>query len=105
MRVAESRLADIGQDEAIAAAAAGAVRSEAPSKSGRLRGSVRVAPVDGVPGVVVGVVYAGPINYGWPARGIDPAEYLERGAVAAEPAVEKVLETRARLILANVKGA
>lgn len=105
LRTAEQRIEAITEDPELARPVLEAIRPLIPVRSGRLRGSARVAPVDGSSGVVVGEVYAGPINYGWPAHGIEGVHYLEDGAEAAEPALERQLERKAQQILDNVKGA
>lgn len=105
MRTAESRLAALEDGDDAAQIALEAIRPLIPSKSGRARGSARVAPVEDAPGVLVGVVYAAPLNWGWPARGITGVHYLEHGAAAAEPAIEQHLDTTAQQILSTVKGA
>jgi hypothetical protein len=59
-------------------------RSEAPVRSGRLSASVK--PSSTVKGAVVRAgsgktaLYAGPIHFGWPKRGIKPNRFLFRAA-------------------------
>lgn len=38
------------------------------------------------------VPYAGPINYGWPARGIEAAEYMQKGDQEMQPVAVRRLE-------------
>lgn len=74
----------------IAAEAAGVMAQFIPSRTGRLRASVRGNRAKGKAVVTVGnarVPYAQVIQYGWPARHIEPAGYVER--------TDAVMETRA----------
>jgi hypothetical protein len=75
----------------VADVAGEAVAREIPRKSGRLAGSRRTVRIRSKAIVVVGggtVAYAGPINYGWRRRNIEPAGFLEAGdrAIQAEGA-------------------
>lgn len=83
---------EIGDD------AAAVVAGLAPHRSGRLAGSVEAIAYQGRAVVTAGssaVPYAAPINYGWPARHIRPALFLERGAEHIEHKAAEVLETEA----------
>lgn len=72
-------------NRAAAEAAAEVVRARTPVRSGRLRSTVAVEGDDDAAFVTAGgpvAPYAGAINYGWPARDIAPARYLD----ASDPA-------------------
>jgi hypothetical protein len=74
----------------VAAPLAEAVASRAPVRSGRLAGSIRALGSQRAAQVAAGsaraVPYAGPINYGWPARNIPAAYFLEAGLEAEDQA-------------------
>jgi hypothetical protein len=57
-------------------------QKEAPKVSGRLAASIRPNRAVGYGAVRAGsaarVPYAGPINYGWPARGIKANDFMQR---------------------------
>jgi hypothetical protein len=64
-----------------------AARPRVPVQSGRLLGDVAaIVRGDGVEFTVGGpdVPYAGPINFGWSARNIEPAGFMEAAEQAAE---------------------
>jgi hypothetical protein len=69
--------------EAIEKALVPAVRAGAPKRSGRLAGSVRALATAQKAQLAVGsnvkVPYAGPINFGWPARNIASQEFIYAG--------------------------
>lgn len=80
-------LKDAGQRAGQIVVAAASPR--APRRSGALAGSGRAARAAGRVTVLFGsarVPYAGPIHYGWPARGIDPHPFVIDAAQATEPA-------------------
>lgn len=64
------------------------VRRGAPRRSGRLAKSVRALATAKRAQLAVGtnvrVPYAGPINFGWPARNIKPQEFIYSGIVKSE---------------------
>lgn len=82
-------LADLKAANAAAAATvAAAAASRAPRRSGRLAASVRGNRAAGRATVAAGgaaVPYAGPIHYGWPARGIPGRPFVTDAAQATEP--------------------
>jgi hypothetical protein len=87
----------------IAADAAETVADEAPVKSGALRGSVRGNRAKNKAVVAAGyaarVPYAGPINYGWPARNIPADGFMQRAdAIIAPRALDKLDTELDRLI-------
>lgn len=70
-----------GAFENLAAQAAQAARLKAPLKTGKLRNSIESYVSKNRAVVVAGsgrVPYAGPINYGWKRRNIEPARFMER---------------------------
>lgn len=79
----------------IAAEGARAVQRHTPVKSGRLRGDVRGNRAKSKAVVTAGrasVPYAGPINYGWPARGIEAAGFMQAGDAEMAPKALDALE-------------
>jgi hypothetical protein len=58
-----------------------------PSRTGRLRASRRPSKAKARAVVSVGVPYAGPIQWGWAARNIEPAAFFE--------ATDRVMDVRA----------
>ena len=80
---------------AIAALGAANVKRHTPTRSGRLRGDVRGNRATSKAVVTAGrssIPYAGPINYGWPRRGIEPALFMQAGDAATEPRAVPMLE-------------
>lgn len=74
---------------AVAAFVANEAARRAPVRSGRLAASVRGNRAVGRAQVRAGgarVPYAGPIHYGWPARGIEPRPFVPDAAQATEGA-------------------
>ena len=66
---------------AIAKEAADRAASHAPKVSGRLAGNIRGNRAQSKAVVIAGrssVPYAGPINYGWPARNIPANPFMQR---------------------------
>lgn len=79
----------------IAERGAQAVESHVPRRSGRLAADVRGNRAKSKAVVTVGrssVPYAAPINYGWPARGIEPAGFLQKGDEEMQPIAVQLLE-------------
>jgi hypothetical protein len=79
----------------IAAKAADVMKPYVPSRSGKLRGTVRGNRAKGKAVVTIGrgrVKYAGPINYGWPARNIRPANYTGKTDAAMDDLAARMLE-------------
>lgn len=72
--------------------AAGHVRS----RTGRLAGDIRGNRAQSKAVVTAGrasVPYAGPINYGWAARNIEPSSFMQKAADEMEPVAIHRLET------------
>lgn len=73
---------------AIAAAGARFARGFAPSRSGRLEGTIRGNKAKNKAVITAGrasVPYAGPANYGWPARNITANPFMQKADEAMEP--------------------
>lgn len=73
---------------AVAALVATASAGRAPHRTGRLASSGRGNNAVGRATVTFGgasVPYAGPIHWGWPARGIAPHTFISDAAQATEP--------------------
>lgn len=67
----------------------------APKRTGRLAGSVRGNRAQSKAVVTAGrssIRYAGPINYGWPARGIAASGFMQRTDQALRPRALTLLE-------------
>ena len=66
-----------------------------PRRTGRLASTIRGNRATSKAVVAVGratVPYAGPINYGWAARNIAPAHYLQRTDEQMQPIALQMLE-------------
>lgn len=84
--------------QAIGERAATSTAALAPHRSGRLSRSVGFLAYRGRAVVVAGsasVPYAGPINYGWPARHIRASLFLEHGADQIEHEAAELIEHEA----------
>jgi hypothetical protein len=69
--------------------------SHAPKKSGRLAGDIRGNRAKSKAVVTAGrasVPYAGPINYGWPARNIVGSGFMQKASDEMEPVAIQRLE-------------
>lgn len=79
----------------IAARGAALAAGYAPKASGRLAASVRGNRAQSKAVVTVGrstIPYAGPINYGWPSRGIAASGFMQKADQAMRPIVLDLLE-------------
>lgn len=76
----------------IADEAARAVASHTPVVSGRLRSRVRGRAGRRKATVTVSTDYAGAINYGWAARNIEPAEFVQKADADMQPRAVQLLE-------------
>ncbi len=71
------------------------VKGHVPVRSGRLRGDVRGNRAQSRAVISAGrstLRYAGPINYGWPKRGIAPAGFMQAGDKQLQPYAVEQLE-------------
>lgn len=79
----------------IAAEGARLASSFAPKRTGRLAGTVRGNRAKSRAVVAAGrarVPYAGPINYGWPNRGIKAAYFMQKADAELAPKAVVMLE-------------
>lgn len=79
----------------IADEAAQAASSFAPKRSGRLAADVRGNRAKSKAVVTAGrssIPYAGAINYGWPARGIEATNFMQRADQAMQTRAVDLLE-------------
>lgn len=79
----------------ISSLAAEKAAGHAPKKSGRLAASVRGNRAQSKAVVTAGraaVPYAGPINYGWPARGISASGFMQKTDEEMRPRAVQLLE-------------
>jgi hypothetical protein len=84
----KSAFSEIARFGAVAAA------RHAPRRSGRLAGDIRGNRARSKAVITAGrvsVPYAGPINYGWAAHGIEPSGFMQRADRELEPYSVKVL--------------
>lgn len=112
LRATLRRAGDDLQDlkDAPAQAAGVVVRAaRAPVRTGALASTVRAGGVSGnVATVNAGggsVRYAGPIHWGWPARGIRAQPFLSIAATSSEPVWIKFYEREIEQAIDKVKGA
>lgn len=80
----------------IAALGAQKAANFAPKRSGRLAADVRGNRAQSKAVVTAGrasVPYAGPINYGWRARGIAPSGFMQKADEAMQPIALQMLES------------
>lgn len=79
----------------IAGEGAAAAARHSPKRSGRLAASIRGNRAQSKAVVTAGrstIPYAGPINYGWPRRGIAPAGFMQAADRELEPIAIQRLE-------------
>jgi len=93
--------------KAAAIAAGGADKRVPHGPTGRLAGTVRASGTKTAGIIRAGrksVPYAGPIHWGWAARGIKAQPFLSQGAQATEPQWIPIYEHGLDDILATIKG-
>lgn len=86
LKDAFSKIAKEGADKAAA---------YAPKRSGRLAGDVRGNRAQSKAVITAGrasLPYAGPINYGWPARNIQPSGFMQKADEEMQPIAIQRLE-------------
>ena len=79
----------------IATEGAQSAARHAPKKSGRLAGSLRGNRAQSKAVITAGrssIRHAGPINYGWPARGIAPSGFMQKADDEMRPKALSILE-------------
>jgi hypothetical protein len=76
----------------ISAGMARAASLFAPRREGVLAASVRPAPERDAAAATTSLVYAGPVNSGWPKHNIKASLFMERAQTATEPLAKRVLE-------------
>ena len=94
------RAADTATPEAVARAPRG--------KTGKLAGSIRVGATQKAGIIRAGrktVLYAGPINYGWPARHIKPRTFVNDAVAGTEAQWAKEYEQFVKKTMNQIKGA
>lgn len=95
-------------NEQAARIVAEASSARAPRRSGRLAASLRPSRSVGRASVIAGgaaVPYAGPVHWGWPARGIEPNPFAAEAAEATQPAWLPVYERELQRACDRVRGA
>ena len=93
--------------KAAAEIAAGGSRPLTPVRSAALQGTVRAGGTKTSAVIRAGkkaVPYAGPIHWGWPARGIEPQSFLADGAKNTEPQWVELFYQALDKALKKVKG-
>lgn len=75
---------------------AAAARARAPRRDGDLAGSIRASgtrrTAKVTAGGIGGVVYAGPIHFGWPGHNIEPQPFLQDALYAEAGSTHKLYE-------------
>lgn len=108
LRAAGDDLEDLkAAHKAAAEVAAGGARPITPTLTGDLAGTVRAGGTKTSAVIRAGkkaVPYAGPIHWGWPARGIEPREFLAEGAKRTEPQWVELFYQQLEKSLKKVKG-
>lgn len=108
MKAAGEDLGDLKDAHARAGAIAGTrARSDAPRVTGTLGASVRWSGAAGSATIRAGsasVPYAGPIHFGWRARGIAPQPFITEAAQATEPEWTAEYQEAVEKILARIRG-
>jgi hypothetical protein len=108
LREAGAGLDDLKDANAAAGAlVAGAAAARAPRRSGRLAASIRSNRAAGRASVLAGgaaVPYAGPIHWGWEARGIEAQPFATEAAAATEPTWLAIYEHDIQRVLDTVNG-
>jgi hypothetical protein len=85
-----------------------AARSVAPYRSGKLKSTVRPSRAVSRARIMVGkkaVPYAGPIHWGWRARGIKADPFVSKAAQDSEPLWVQMYVNGVNRVIAKVEGA
>ena len=80
-------------------------RRRAPRRTGRLASSITTSRAKNEALIGSGLVYAPPIHWGWPARGITPSLFLTGAAESTQPAWIGFFEDNVEKAVRKVKGA
>jgi len=108
MKAAGDDLGDLkAVHQAVGNMVVGVARGLAPVRTGALAGSIRTTKAAG--GIALkagsaGIPYAGPIHWGWPARGIKAQPFLSDAATSTEEAWIRFYEEEMDKILEKVEG-
>jgi hypothetical protein len=89
----------------IAAEGASVAAGFAPRLTGRLAASIRGNRAKNRSVIAAGrarIPYAGPINYGWRARGIEPSMFMQRADKVMEPRAVQMLDEGLTALIAKV---
>jgi hypothetical protein len=109
MRKAGADLSDLKEAHAAAGRiVAGDAQARAPRSSGALANSVRASRQAKRAQVVAGgarVPYAGPVHWGWPARGIAARPFISQAAQATESRWVPVYLRDVKAAVDKVRGA
>lgn len=98
LKAANQRAADIAASEA---------RRRAPKLTGALAGDIRTSGTKTAGIIRAGrkkIPYAGPIHWGWPARGIEARPYITEGAQQTESIWVPIYEALLDKELSKIKG-
>lgn len=108
LRDFEDGVEDLKDANAAAAALVAAeAQARAPRRSGALAGSVRGNRAAGKAVVAAGkakVPYAGPIHWGWPARGIPARPFITQAATATQQRWLSEYEANVQALADKVEG-
>lgn len=108
LKAAGDDLDDLKQaNQQAAEIAAGGARRRAPVLTGALVGDIRASGTKTAGVIRAGrkrLAYAGPIHWGWPARGITATPYLTEGAQQTESVWVPLYEHELDKALSKVKG-
>ena len=92
---------------AVANLVVGEARSRAPRKSGALAASGRGNRAVGKAQIIFGgarLRYAGPIHWGWPARGIRARPFASEAAQSTEPQWTELYLQGVQTVIASIRG-
>lgn len=106
MRAAAADLADMStSNRAVGEVVRARAASAAPKVSGRLAGSVRAYPARGEVEIASALVYAPPINYGWPARNIVAQPFMVNAVNDSRAAVVARYASDVGSTIKHIRGA
>lgn len=106
MRAAAHDLADMStSNRAVGEVVRARAASLAPKVTGRLAGSVRPSYDGGEVVIASGLVYAPPINYGWPAHNIVAQPFMVNAVEDSRTAVVARYSSDVGQAIKQIKGA